>query len=70
LSFPRGNAEVLQERARSAGVPFSVVGMVTGGSIRLELDGKTLIDAPVDTLRALWSTAFQRWVEMDPAVER
>jgi phosphoribosylformylglycinamidine synthase len=70
VSFPRGNAEILQGRARSAGVPFSVVGMVTGGSIRMELDGKTLIDAPVDTLRALWSTAFQRWVEMDPAVER
>jgi hypothetical protein len=46
------------------------VGIVTGGSIRLDLDGKALVDAPVDTLRALWSTAFQRSVEMDPAVER
>jgi phosphoribosylformylglycinamidine synthase len=70
VSFPRGNAEALQERARSAGVPFSIVGIVTGGSIRLDLDGKALVDAPVDTLRALWSTAFQRSVEMDPAVER
>ncbi len=70
VSFSRESSAAVQELARSIGVPFAVVGSVAGGSIRIDLDGKTLIDAPLDPLEALWATSFQEAVEMDPTVER
>jgi phosphoribosylformylglycinamidine synthase len=69
VSFPRGRAELLRDRARAAGVPFAVVGSVSGGSIRVEVDGRTVVDAPLDPLKALWSTSFRSAVEKDPTVE-
>jgi phosphoribosylformylglycinamidine synthase II len=70
ISFARKNGSAVEELARSTGVPFMILGAVSGGSIRIDLDGKTALDAPLDTLKARWSTAFQKAVELDPAVER
>jgi len=70
VSCAAGNAAAVEALARSAGIPFAVLGAVGGGSVRIEQGGRVRIDAPLDTLKALWSTAFQRSVEMDPAVER
>jgi len=70
VSFPAENAAAVEDRARSAGVPYASIGTVGGGSIRIEREGRVLIEAPLDVLKALWSTAFQRSVELDPAVER
>jgi len=70
VSFASEKSAALQELARSAGVPFAILGSVGGGSVRIEQGGRARIDAPLDTLKALWSTAFQRSVELDPAVER
>ena len=70
VSYSRENAAAVEKLAKSSGVPPSPLGSVAGGSIRVDLDGKTLIDAPLDTLKARWSTAFRKAVEMDPAVER
>jgi phosphoribosylformylglycinamidine synthase len=68
VSFSRGHAERLRDRARAAGVPFAVVGSVSGGSIRVEVDGGLVADVPLDPLKALWSTAFLKAIERDPAV--
>jgi phosphoribosylformylglycinamidine synthase II len=70
VSFSPANASAVETLARSAGVSYASIGSVGGGSLRIDQGGRVRIDAPLDTLKALWSTAFQRSVEMDPAVER
>jgi phosphoribosylformylglycinamidine synthase len=70
ISFARENASAVEELALAIGVNFSILGTVSGGSIRLDLDARTVLDAPLDTLKARWATAFQKAVELDPAVER
>jgi phosphoribosylformylglycinamidine synthase len=70
VSFSRENASSVEKLAKGKGVPFMLLGAVSGGSIRIDLDGKPLLDAPLDTLKARWATAFRKAVEMDPAVER
>jgi len=70
VSFSREKSSAVEAAARSAGVPLAVVGAVTGGALRIDIDGRNAVDAPLDFLKALWSTAFQKAVELDPAVER
>ncbi len=70
VSFSREDAATVEKLAKAKGVPCAPIGNVSGGSIRIDLDGKTLIDAPLDTLKARWATAFRIAVERDPAVER
>ena len=70
VSFPRDRSGDVEKLAKAKGVPFAILGSVSGGSIRVDIDEKTLVDAPLDTLKARWATAFRTAVEMDPAVER
>ncbi|MGH9440748.1 MAG: phosphoribosylformylglycinamidine synthase subunit PurL [Thermoanaerobaculia bacterium] len=70
LSFSRENTSPVEALARAHDVPLTLAGSVGGGSIRIDLDGTTVLDAPLDTLKARWATAFRQAVEMDPAVER
>ncbi len=70
VSFPRERASAVGALARMHGVPLTIIGSVSGSSLRIDIDGKTVVDAPLDPLQARWATAFQKAVELDPAVER
>jgi phosphoribosylformylglycinamidine synthase len=70
VSFSRDKGPSVEKLAKALGVPFAAIGSVSGGSLKIDLDGKTVLDAPLDTLKARWATAFQHAVELDPAVER
>jgi phosphoribosylformylglycinamidine synthase len=70
VSFSRENAAAVEALAKASGVPLAVLGSVGGRSIRIAVDSRSLIDASLEELHTLWSTAFQKAVELDPAVER
>jgi phosphoribosylformylglycinamidine synthase len=70
VSFPGDREADVRALAARYGVPFASLAEVGGGAARIRIDGKTMIDAPLETLRSLWSTAFRQRLEQDPALER
>src|SRR5438034_10121997 len=53
----------VREAARTARVPFRVLGRVGGERLRIAAGGRALVDDSVASLRDLWTTAFSRAIE-------
>jgi phosphoribosylformylglycinamidine synthase len=59
---PEGQATV-EGKAREAGVRFTRLGRVGGGSLRISAGGRVVIAEQIDNLAVLWGTAFARAIE-------
>jgi len=70
VSFPVSAQERVRTLAGEEFVPIEVIGLVGGDSITISAGGAEAVDEPLEELRALWSGAFRKAVEQDPAVER
>ena len=60
ITLPPAQAGAVEEAARTLGVPIRVIGTVGGESLRIAVNGRTLVDEPLPALRELWTTAFAR----------
>jgi phosphoribosylformylglycinamidine synthase len=48
-------------RAERRGVPAHVVGKVGGSHLRISIDGRPVVDLPVEQAERVWSTALENW---------
>jgi phosphoribosylformylglycinamidine synthase len=63
VSCASGMKESLRKAAGEHGVPFAVVGRVTGNRLRLGVGGRNVLDESVGALNDLWISAFARAME-------
>ena len=63
VSVASAQAEKLLQLAARDGVPACIIGRVGGDRIRLSVDGRPVIDEPVDELETLWGTAIEQHFE-------
>jgi phosphoribosylformylglycinamidine synthase len=64
---PRYASEILH-RAADAGVPAMDIGRVGGERIRMSVDGRVVLDAALDEIERLWSSAIGNYFERSRAV--
>jgi len=61
VSVPRENVAALQSVAAQYGVAADQIGQVTGdGTLRIQCEGRAIIDSPVDSLREIWANSLER----------
>ena len=63
VAFDPEREGYVREAARTARVPFRVLGRVGGERLRIAAGGRALVDDSVASLRDLWTTAFSRAIE-------
>ncbi|MEO8349873.1 MAG: AIR synthase related protein, partial [Acidobacteriota bacterium] len=63
VTFATVEEAAVRAGAESSGVPFRVIGTVGGESLRIAVNGRTVVDEPVAALNDLWTTAFARSLE-------
>ena len=61
-------AHELLGRAAAAAVPAAVIGRVGGNHIRIAVDGRGVIDEPLEACEHVWSTAIDRYFESKKAI--
>jgi phosphoribosylformylglycinamidine synthase subunit PurL len=54
--------------AAAAGVPAASIGTVGGDRIRIAVDGRRVVDDPLDSTERIWSTAIERYFERSRAI--
>ncbi|HTM03349.1 MAG TPA: phosphoribosylformylglycinamidine synthase subunit PurL [Vicinamibacterales bacterium] len=68
VSVRAQQAAELLALARKAGVPAAAIGTVGGGAVRMSIDGRSVIDAPLVELEHLWSTSIESFFEKQRAI--
>jgi phosphoribosylformylglycinamidine synthase len=63
ISFSAENASEVEAAAKEAGCPFSVIGRVSGGELRIKINGADSIAAPVDDLENAWKNSLKNKLE-------
>ena len=64
VSVAPGSLAAALATARQYGVVPREIGRVTRGTLRIELQGRALIDAPVESLRDAWAGGLQRALQI------
>jgi phosphoribosylformylglycinamidine synthase subunit PurL len=68
VSVAPARAHELLARASAAGVPSSVIGRVGGSRVRIAVDGRPLIDEPLEAAEQIWSSGIDRYFEPKKAI--
>jgi phosphoribosylformylglycinamidine synthase len=64
VSVAAAKLAALQAIARQYGVAAGEIGQVTGnGSLRIEYQGRAIIDSPVESLRDVWANSLERMLQ-------
>jgi phosphoribosylformylglycinamidine synthase subunit PurL len=63
ISFGPDEQRAIRETATKHGVPFRILGRVSGDRLRISLEGRVLIDEGVASLNEIWNGAFARAME-------
>ena len=61
VSTSPARAQDLVRMAAAANVPAKLIGRTGGARIRIVVEGRTLIDEPLDEAEQLWSTAIEKY---------
>jgi phosphoribosylformylglycinamidine synthase subunit PurL len=64
VTLPRAKLAAVQEIARQYGVAAGEIGRVTGSpSLRIEYNGRAVVDSPVDDLLEVWGDSLERTLQ-------
>ncbi|HEX8286382.1 MAG TPA: phosphoribosylformylglycinamidine synthase subunit PurL [Pyrinomonadaceae bacterium] len=63
VSFSPEKLEQVKTIVEENGCPFTVIGKVTGDKLRIKMNDKTAINAPVSELENVWATSLQNKLE-------
>jgi phosphoribosylformylglycinamidine synthase len=63
ISFSAESRSQIGDLAKTLAIPFGAIGTVTGEEILVRVDGEEKVRRSFESLKHLWSTAFQKAVE-------
>ena len=68
VSVARGREAQLLALAAREEVPARRIGTVNGNRLQIAIDGRDVIDEPLETVERTWSTAIERYFELPRAI--